>query len=506
MHDFNLWFAKELEKKVTIRLKQWAGLFRGCDLGALFRTREHLGLQLTSIVYHYQRMQLVKCCLLANSKDDKVRAIFEARRIRVMNFARRWSASKELSLLEPVVDHSLMHPSQLGSSGLGVNKADPYVAEPTVKELRSKTTSTLAMLREEKFMQHASCLVRQGVWTHWNNVKPFDLSWSNLIYGPGPRVIGFVLNAQINSVRTPDMLKLWGYTQVATCPLCQHRQCTLHHLLVGCDFALKQGRYTWRHDSVLLDMESAFMKVITTFNSRKPSCFGEIAKKDYKQSFIAAGTHGKKRVTDARSKSLLDYANDWKLQVDFEDRKLVFPPNICTTSLRPDIVISSALTRNVILLELTCCAEEGVQAAHLRKDTRYAELMVDIAANNWTGRLFTLEVGARGLVGSRTFRSLVTIGFTHREANCLCKSLSEIVARCSYAIYLAHSSVVWPHNKDLVVGKSTEPETKVAEVCLKPEKAKSLISLMLPSCANMVLHNCFTLLMLLTCLRSSYMV
>lgn len=149
----------------------------------------------------------------------------------------------------------------------------------------------------------------------------------------------------------------------------------------------------------------------------------------------------KKRVTDTHNKSLLDYANDWKLQVDFEDRKLVFPPNICTSSLRPDIVISSALTRNVILLELTCCAEEGIQET------------VDIAANNWTARLFTLEIGARGLVGSRTFRSLVTIGLTHREANCLCKSLSEIVARCSYAIYLAHSSVVWPHNKDLVVGK-----------------------------------------------------
>ena len=96
--------------------------------------------------------------------------------------------------------------------------------------------------------------------------------------------------------------------------------------------------------------------------------------------------------------------------------------------------------------------------------------MTDIAANNWTARLFTLEIGARGLVGSRTFRSFLTIGLTHREAKSLCKSLSEIVARCSYATYLAHSSVVWPHNKDLVVGRSAEPEMKVAEVCLKPEK------------------------------------
>lgn len=100
-------------------LKRWAGLFRGCDLGALFRTREHLGLQLTSIVYHYQRMQLVKCCLLANSKDEKVRALFEARRTRVMNFARRWSASKELMTLQPVVDHDLHHPSQMSKLGLG---------------------------------------------------------------------------------------------------------------------------------------------------------------------------------------------------------------------------------------------------------------------------------------------------------------------------------------------------------------------------------------------------
>ena len=29
-----------------------------------------------------------------------------------------------------------------------------------------------------------------------------------------------------------------------------------------------------------------------------------------------------------------------------------------------------------------------------------------------------------------------------------------------------------PHNKDLVVGKSAEPEAKATEVCLKPENLK----------------------------------
>ena len=233
---------------------------------------------------------------------------------------------------------------------------------------------------------------------------------------------------------------------------------------------------------MLLEIESVFKKVVAVFNNRTPTCFGEIAKKDYKQSFVTAGVRGKKKPTDARSRTLLDYANDWQLQVDFQDRKLVFPPHICATSLRPDIVISSAKTCNVILLELTCPAEEGIDAAQLRKENRYAELMTDIAAQGWTPRLFTLEVGARGLVGSRTFHSFVTLGLTSPEARRLCKSLSEIVARCSYAIYLAHSTVVWPHNNDLVISKRVDDDAKVKapEISLKPEKKKP------PAVANIV--------------------
>jgi len=111
------------------------------------------------------------------------------------------------------------------------------------------------------------------------NVLPFDLSWPNLIYGPGPRIISFVLNAQINSVCTPDMLKLWGYISCSTCVLCNAGNCTLHHLLVNCKFALDQGRYTWRHDSVLLDIEQALLKLVRSFNSKKPACFADVAGK-----------------------------------------------------------------------------------------------------------------------------------------------------------------------------------------------------------------------------------
>ena len=107
------------------------------------------------------------------------------------------------------------------------------------------------------------------------------------------------------------------------------------------------------------------------------------------------------------------------------------------------------------MLELTCCAEEGIQSAQTQKEARYYDLMQEVVEQKWTVKLLTLEVGARGLVGSRTFRAFHTLGFSCRQAKSLCKSLSEIVARCSYAIYLAHSSTMWPHSNDLVVGKKS---------------------------------------------------
>ena len=52
----------------------------------------------------------------------------------------------------------------------------------------------------------------------------------------------------------------------------------------------------------------------------------------------------------------------------------------------------SSLTRTVILLELTCPAEEGVEAAQIRKEARYAGLMAEITEQKWTPTLLTFEV------------------------------------------------------------------------------------------------------------------
>ena len=78
-----------------------------------------------------------------------------------------------------------------------------------------------------------------------------DLSWRRLIHGLDDGELQFNLRAISNTLPTPDNLRRWGQNEVdPACPLCG-RPATLRHILNSCSVALHQGRYTWRHDSVL---------------------------------------------------------------------------------------------------------------------------------------------------------------------------------------------------------------------------------------------------------------
>ena len=74
----------------------------------------------------------------------------------------------------------------------------------------------------------------------------------------------------------------------------------------------------------------------------------------------------------------------------------MFPPAIYSTPERPDLVLWSASRRRVILIELTCPAEEGIQDAASRKVARYAGLCGECERLGWSVSMATVEVGARG--------------------------------------------------------------------------------------------------------------
>ena len=454
--DFNRYFATELEQSRIVQLKRWAGLFRGADLGCLFRSRQNFGLQLTSIGDWFEQMQIIKCNLLENSSDPVVREVYQRKAKRVAGFDKRWIASKVAQHVAADADLALRFPTQEGRTGLG---AGNFIGNPSTVDRRKAVITSLKSCNEEKRVAHAHDLARQGVWLKWQaHADAFDLSWQNLIYGPGPRLVAFVLNSMINSVCTPDMRKLWGYTKSASCHLCDHPQCTLHHIIANCPFALKQKRYTWRHDSVLKTIQLSLIRHISHHNeSHVPK--KSLSVPNIKESFNPAGSFKQRRSRSTVNSSMLDGASDWNLLVDFDHDQITFPPEIFPTSERPDIIIWSNSIRKVILIELTCPAEEGFEAASLRKDARYHDLVESINKvddSMWSAILLTIEVGARGCVAFSTSTAFRKLGFTRQLAKSLCKSVSVVVARCSYALLLSTKNRNWDKNRMLISIKPSQ--------------------------------------------------
>ena len=454
VHDLDLSFAKSLQTLVQPSLKKWSGIGRTVDEGLLYRSRANLGLNLTPIADHYTAMQLAKAQLLRSSKDDDVRNLWASKTTREKKLTRHFRVSKLCTEATAQVLLDTRFPTQNGRLGLGHGK---FKANHSVAELRKMVSITARSFAEDRRVQHAQGLAQQGIWTTWKeNVMPFDLSWKNLIYGSGEHIIKFVLNATVNWVKTPDTLKTWGYKQTAFCPLCNHPQCTLHHIISNCPFALKNKRYTWRHDSVLLYLQATLQELIERANCNKENHSNPLPKLE--ASFVKTGERRKQRTVYHKT-SILDGATDWKMLVDFDHKQIVYPPEITATPERPDIVIWSKKLKKVINLELTCPAEEGIEAAKTRKEARYFGLKCNAKDRKWTAQVRTIEVGARGFVGKEIPRTLKDLGRNPRQINADIKNLSALAIRCTYAIYLARDTKDWDTSRELltVEDASTTP-------------------------------------------------
>ena len=77
-----------------------------------------------------------------------------------------------------------------------------------------------------------------------------NVTWQSIAYNVPKGILSFALKASTNCLNTPDNLKRWGMKQLANCALCKN-YCTLLHILNYCKVSLVQGRFTWRHNSVL---------------------------------------------------------------------------------------------------------------------------------------------------------------------------------------------------------------------------------------------------------------
>ena len=211
--------------------------------------------------------------------------------------------------------------------------------------------------------------------------------------------------------------------------------CTTAHVLSGCNVALTQGRFNYRHDSILNDMILAINDFMQSYSPRP-------FQRHIPIKFVKAGKKVKKTKSKPQNVGLLHFAEDWKVLNDLNS-SLVVPIFMAVTTLRPDIIVYSVQTRVVIIIELTSPCEENFDDRHRQKVNKYFALCEAIRFNKWVVHFFAIEVGARGYCSTNVRSCFRKLGFSNKACKNLLRTVSMTSIETSFEIWRSRNSKIW---------------------------------------------------------------
>ena len=208
--------------------------------------------------------------------------------------------------------------------------------------------------------------------------------------------------------------------------------CTTAHILGACKVALQQGRYTFRHDTVLHQVIEALQIFISNIKEAVPiSAKSSIM-------FVKKGA----KVPHKRTPpvGILRYASDLVLLADLNSN-YCFPVHIAFTQLRP---------------------EENMQSWHSTKINKYLALKTVIESNGWCVEHFAVKVGARGYCAKSVLCYFKKLGFNNTCIRNTKKKLSKYSMECSFCIWLARNNKHWN------LAANCKPNDPSKETCNSP--------------------------------------
>ena len=423
--------AITLEQKVSTFIRKWLHLPKSTSNVCLYGSCSPCPLPIRSLTSILKSAKISGHLLLRDSKDPLVSSTPPALK------AGRWSVGKAVQIAESEVRvKAMMGPPQFGKAGLGLSKAFKLPQTNQCHAYRKVISDTSKEIDGEEHHSRAMQLLVQGHWTRWENYVKHDLSWKSLLAMP-PNLLSFCLNSTYDVLPSPSNLKRWRISSEACCNLCGKKICTTAHVLSACKTALTQGRYTFRHDSVLRELLAAIKKFSNEIASPPQAV--------HKIKFVKAGmpTSSQK----SKPTGLLHHTRDWLFMSDL-DSGFIFPGHIAITSLRPDLIVFSNSVKRIIIIELTCPCEENMESWHSIKLSKYLPLVDVIRRSGWSVDLFAIEVGARGYCSRSVPLCLKKLGFTNKEAFLVSRQLGDTSMKASFCIWLSRNSPVWNQPND----------------------------------------------------------
>ena len=421
--------VSRMEAKANSFIRKWLGLPR-CFSAAGLYGRNSLQLPLKSITLGYRQE---KARLVMELRDSADRTVAEAN-ARVAT-GRKWRAEEEVQKVMGRLQHQeVVGRVQTGRAGLGWSNPPILWSKANRKERKDLVVAEVTRVEQEELRVKSVAQGQQGRWTTWEGVTSRAINWVDFSKLPQAR-LSFLIRATYDTLPSPRNLHQWLGTE-KSCDLCETINASLQHTLSGCKTALTQGRFTWRHDQVLRKLAEMLER------SRQEAKKLSRTRSQKRIHFLRQGEpveHPSKRPPPSK---LLTPGAEWKMAVDL-GKQLQFPQEICSTTLRPDVVLWSAAVKKVLLIELTVSWEEGLEAAYERKMAKYADLVAECRESGWTAKTYPVEVGARGFVGSSTSRLLRDVGLRGAKLSKATKELSEEAEKASHWLWLRRRDKAW---------------------------------------------------------------
>ena len=208
--------------------------------------------------------------------------------------------------------------------------------------------------------------------------------WSTVQQNMPRNIFNYMIKHLNNTLPTKKNLNKWSLSDSPSCSFCLSPE-TLQHVVSSSNSYLMDGRYTWRHNSVLLFL--------------------------------------------ARSFSSLENCSLYADLPFFSSHSL-----ITGDSLRPDLALISP-DNTLYLLELTVGFETNIEKNSNRKAIKYKPLLRDLNYRYRSINFANLSMSSLGIFDASS-DSVMTmmddLGFDNNSRNQVIKKIINLSVRCTY--------------------------------------------------------------------------
>lgn len=339
------WVKQNLDSIVIEYVKRWLNLHQGANTRHLFLPIGKLGIEFSLPSDIFKACQLVKRSILKSSKNQEIQELYK------------------LSMKKHIEEERLLQ-----------NNDKKSASRIMRKEATQRIIDDMSGLKEQN-------TILQTI-RNMCTAKAINM-WHRMTENMPANIYKFTRKALIFSLPINVNLKRWNRLESELCPLCNRKQTQLH-VLNHCSTAINDGRFAWRHNSVLF--------------------------------------------------TILHYVNQlsdkgFEIYADLPGFK---NPNELFNRLRPDIVLKKG--SEFFAIELTCCFETNIVKSNNYKKNRYLHLADDMLIKQKLTK-FYVEVTSMGFVPKENDLFYKFLKKQDINTERLISKVGETALRCSYYLY-----------------------------------------------------------------------